>query len=489
MPPRLLRLALGVLALAASARADIVAWPAGTAMVVDGRLDEPAWRSAPASEPFRGPLRPDGSSAVAAPGTRVQVLWDADHLYVGFTCDGPPGPTTLTAHDAELHREEVVEVFLDYAGDGKTCVEVQASPAGVTADLRHTWAHRPDYPVTSIDPAQRAWMSSDRGWDLPGLRAAAVRTAGGWTAELVLPVAGLPGAGGARARLGPGTTVRINFVRYHYAPDLQPASWSPVLRGRPHVSPMALRMVRCVEPSTLASAWADGAQLLAGDARRAFAAAAPTREARFGEATMLLNTQPKTSANLARARELLEALVNEPPDDDYTVMAGYFLGRLAQVHEVPADPARALACYDRVWRDHPEHLFAQLAGVKACVLRLYGADPAAAPADRLARAEAEAPRFTQPEARRDYELVMADACARLGGADEAQLAHLLAAEEAGYLDKIGRADLDVRVAELARLAGQKERAIAYYRKFLGEYTREMRVYQVRQRLRELEAAP
>jgi len=240
--------------------------------------------------------------------------------------------------------------------------------------------------------------------------------------------------------------------------------------------------------------WEDASRLLVNDAYRAFTAAGrspagATRESRFGEAVMLLNVQPKTGANLDRAQALFLALVKENDSDDLGIMAAYYLGRLEQVHRPEPDLPRALDHFEVLMRKHPGHFFAQMAAVKVCILRLYAVDQLVPPARRLEQAEAMQVFFTLSEAQRDYHLVMADACARLGGTAGRELEHAQAAERAGHLDRSGRADLDLRVAELARGLGQRDRAIDYYRKFLTEYTREARVYLVRQKLRELEAQP
>ena len=477
--------------------------PASGAILVDGKLDEAAWASAEVTEPFKGELQPDGSVAPAPGVTRVRALWTADRLYLGFECAGAPGPATLRERDALLHTQEVVELFLDFRGDGVEIIELQVSPAGVEADLYHVWPHPPTYPANHIDEQQRRTRRSDRAWNLVGLKSAVALVPDangptGWTAELSLPVAGLAREPQSNASLAAGRVMRANFIHYRYpagadGSTLRQASWVPVLRGQPHASPMAMGTVRCVaalEPTAWPEAWRAGSRLLVNDAHRAFAAAkAETRESRFGEAVALLNVQPRTTANVDRAGELLAALVREKADDDFGVMAEYYRGRIAEVHRSPVDRAGALAIYEALVRAHPDHLFAQMAAVKACVLHLYAVDNTIPPAVRLERAEALQSGFTWPEAQRDYHLVMADAIARLGGSGEAEVAHALAAERAGHMDRITRANTALRVAEISRTLGQKQRAIEYYRKFLAEYSREVRVYLVQQRLAELEALP
>src|SRR5690606_34854198 len=109
------------------------------------------------------------------------------------------------------------------------------------------------------------------------------------------------------------------------------------------------------------------------------------------------------------------------------------------------------------------------------------------PAQRLAAGERLEPFFQQPEAKRDYHLVMADGCARLGGGDERLLTHLLAADE-GALARTARGDLYARIVAAATRLGHRRLAIDYCHKFLGLRLRAARVSVIEARLRELEAA-
>ena len=485
-------------------QADLPARQTTEPLVIDGRLDEKAWASATPTEDFSGPLQPDGTVLPARVRTRLRVLWDTENIYLGFECGAAPGPTTLRERDGLLHQEEVVEVFLDFTGRGTDYVELQLSPAGIVSDLFHHWPERPTYPATTIDESQRRTLHSERTWDLAGLKAAAavVRKGGavhGWTAEIALPIESLTYEPRPGILLGPGQSFRANFVHYHYDPApaggkavLRQSTWGPVLQGRVHISPMAMRWVRCVEagpPSYLAGAWQDAARQLVPDAAQAFAKAQPvSRESRFGTAVTLLNAQPKAENNVEAAAQTLNGLVQENPGDNTALAARYYLGRIEQVHrQVPA-PRRALEYYESLMHDYPQDPYAQMAGVKDCLLRLY-ADENVPVAQRLQAGEALAGFFTLPEARRDYHLLMADAYVRFGSDNARLLSHLLAVEAAGHLSLTAQADLFVRLADAAQRSGQTGRAIIYCRKFLAQHTREARVSLVQQRLRELEAVP
>lgn len=477
--------------------AALPAHEVGQAPEIDGRLDEAAWSNAVVSTDFLGALQPDGLVRPAPASTRVRVMWDRHFLYFGFECDGAPSPTTLTGHDAELHTEEVVEVFLDLTGQGTEYVELQLSPAGTMADLRHQWSRRPTYAATHIDAEQRRNLRSDRAWNLKGWRAAAAlrRDEGavtGWTAEMAVPTAAL-----GLASVPAGHRLRANFAHYRFTAgtegrrELQPATWSPVLHGRPHVSPMAMREVRCIAnlaPTAARATWREVSRLLVADAHRAFHSdASDAREARYGEAVTLLNKQPRTEANIERARRLFEQLAGPEGADDFSAAARYYLGRIEQVHRLTPNLPRAKEIYAELMADRPGDMYAQLAGVKLCLLNLYASGPDRG--QRLAAGEQLAGFFTLPEAKRDYHLAMADAYVRYAADDRRLLDHLLAADASTDMTRTARADIYARIVDAATRVGERRLAIDYCHRYLGLRLRAARVSLIEERLRQLEAAP
>jgi hypothetical protein len=121
----------------------------------------------------------------AAPfATRFRALWAPDVLYVRFDADDTSPWFTKAQRDASIWEEEVVEIFLDPAGQGVDYFELEISPANVVCDLR---VRRP-YPD----------LHSETSFDLDGLESA-VQLQGegidgkapGWIATAALPFAGL----------------------------------------------------------------------------------------------------------------------------------------------------------------------------------------------------------------------------------------------------------------------------------------------------------
>lgn len=244
------------------------------------------------------------------------------------------------------------------------------------------------------------------------------------------------------------------------------------------------------EPAPPESPWELAALGLFKDANRAFAQAPATdREARFGQASTLINLQPKTDANLTRADSLLAAVASENPADSLGLSARYLRARIAHIHRLSPDPAAALALYRELADSRADHPLAQRALVQIALLELFEPDVSA---DELrSRHAALADRdaaLTEPSARRDFNLVLGDAALRLGLPDHVALDHLLRADQAGVARDHTRRDNWLRIAELARRSDRPAIAIAHYERFLAATLRDARRLDVEQRLAALRPA-
>jgi hypothetical protein len=155
---------------------------AGT-ILLDGKLSEPGWAAA---EPAalvntmtgRAPRYP----------TRARVLWDDAHLYVGFECeDEQVWAKAGREHDDPIYEDEVVEVFIDADGDGRSYDEVQVSPANVQFDASFVH-HRSD-----LATAKRWSSGTKSAVAIDGTLENDVDRDRSWTAELAIPLRGLSG--------------------------------------------------------------------------------------------------------------------------------------------------------------------------------------------------------------------------------------------------------------------------------------------------------
>jgi len=215
-----------------------------TPLVIDGRLDEPAWAAAPRSPRFVDVI----SGEPGLYDTRAAALWDDEHLYVGFWIEEPWVRASTTERDALIFLENDVEVFID---GGDTYYEFEINALGTIYEVFFIWkdayTRGGRFDVPAFDLLEQGavsfggnhdrsgaffWRGSHprglrwafRGWDFPGLRSA-VHVDGalndpstpsrGWTVELAFPWAGMGWLANGRALPPrPGDEWRIFFGRY-----------------------------------------------------------------------------------------------------------------------------------------------------------------------------------------------------------------------------------------------------------------------------------
>lgn len=196
----------------------------GETITIDGKLDEPVWTRARNTRDW---VRPNGKPG-DAPATRARFAWDKDHLYVAVEADDDDVWTSFTERDSNTWEQEVIELFIDADGDRKDYLELQVTPANVIFDAKFA-AHRSD-------------LATARAWNMTGLRTAA-RVDGtlnerddtdkGYTIEMAIPVAEVPGA---QAPIAHGATWRVNLFRWDAPKDgkQRAAAFSPPVVGDFH---------------------------------------------------------------------------------------------------------------------------------------------------------------------------------------------------------------------------------------------------------------
>jgi hypothetical protein len=193
-----------------------------SAITIDGKLDEPAWRAAVTSPAFK---RPDGTQSSPSMHTRVKLLWDDEALYVAFTVRDKEGKSKFTKRDEELWKSDVVEIYLDPGADGKKYVELQVSPKNVIFDALFNTRRKPK------------WEKA-RAWNLAGLKTAvhegeidSRRKQKGWTVEIAVPWKGLADADAAKPVIN--ARWKANFFRIEAPGNFSHlAAWSSVSDDR-----------------------------------------------------------------------------------------------------------------------------------------------------------------------------------------------------------------------------------------------------------------
>ena len=163
-------------------------------------------------------LREVITGAAPMQATSVRVAWDAEELRVLFHAEDTHIHATLTARDAPLHTEEVVEVFLDPVGDRECYFEIEVNPLNAVLDL--------------VLRRNRSGYTKDFAWRCKNLRTHIRREADAWSAELAIPFRSL-----AAAPPQPGDRWRANFLRIDRPPGTprELSAWSPTGLANFHV--------------------------------------------------------------------------------------------------------------------------------------------------------------------------------------------------------------------------------------------------------------
>ncbi len=184
-----------------------------TPLVIDGRLDDAAWLAAPWTEDFtdiEGDLRIKPRWQ-----TRVKMLWDDTHLYLGAELQEPDVWATLTQHDSVIFYDNDFEVFLDPDGDNHRYGEFEINALNTGWDLFLT------------KPYKDQGIADDR-WEIPDIQTAvsihgtlndSSDTDQGWTLEIAIPWQSLHSLLEDSATTAPpreGDLWRINFSRVEW---------------------------------------------------------------------------------------------------------------------------------------------------------------------------------------------------------------------------------------------------------------------------------
>jgi hypothetical protein len=225
--------------------------------------NDPAWANAVAT----GPLTPSLGTRpqdLPLPDTHVQLLWDAQWLYIRFRCidvhlNVPFGIT----HDAKHFKGDVVEVFIDPVGDGRQYVEVQVNPLGGVMDVLH-FVTTDALPTSTPVLPKHDWDTEHWGlvaWDMPELRTAVSSQPSDdagllWITDIAIPANLLRRLG--VNHFSPGK-MRANFLRLdgpvdphtHKRLRLISSNWSVVPAGLPHLAPGSMGILELASLSTL----------------------------------------------------------------------------------------------------------------------------------------------------------------------------------------------------------------------------------------------
>ncbi|MDH3457689.1 MAG: carbohydrate-binding family 9-like protein, partial [Gemmatimonadota bacterium] len=182
---------------------------APSAPQVDGELSETSWQLARWTEGF---VDIETGAKPAPWRTRVKMLWDDAHLFIGAELEEPHLWATLTQRDTIIYQDNDFEVFIDPDGDTHDYFEIEINALGTLWDL---WL-----PVPYRDGG-----TAVADWNIDGLQSAVALDGTlndpsdedtGWTVELAIPWKALMGESSAAGGPVPGDHWRMNFSRVQW---------------------------------------------------------------------------------------------------------------------------------------------------------------------------------------------------------------------------------------------------------------------------------
>lgn len=153
-------------------------WTA-TPPVIDGFLDEAAWRQAQVIESFQFSWLPEGQRKPLT-ATKARLLWDREYLYFSAEMEDADVFANVTEQDAAIWTCDVFELFFKPGKDKPGYYEFEVNAANGKLDMflpsrgaggynRHK-AERPFHLDTAVQVrgTLNHWADKDRGWTVEG---------------------------------------------------------------------------------------------------------------------------------------------------------------------------------------------------------------------------------------------------------------------------------------------------------------------------------
>lgn len=196
---------------------------AGTPITVDGRLDEPAWFSAPDVGPFVFPWYESGKKEQ----TVAKLLWDEEHLYAAFLCEDAHIWAVHTERDSSVWLDDTVEVFTAPDPDQpQSYFNIEMNVLGAFLDQFH-----PEGPEVEVEEE----------WNGVGIRIATSRVGtlnddsdedAYWILEVAIPLANFSHVA-KRTPPSPGDVWRMNLNRLGGQTNQQYSQWTASSTPKP----------------------------------------------------------------------------------------------------------------------------------------------------------------------------------------------------------------------------------------------------------------
>jgi len=193
-------------------------------IVVDGRLNDPAWGQAP----LLGPIVNNRDGSASPLITEMKVLYDDKFLYFASRFVDDNIWATMKKRDEHLWTEEVFEVFLQADLKQTSYIELEVNPLGTLIDIFLLDVRKPlHYESWNSEKIQWAVQVDGTVDGKPGDKE--------WICEIALPMEDIVPAPSIPPK--PGDRWRLNLYRVEKLPQPASLSWAPTGGDfhRPHL--------------------------------------------------------------------------------------------------------------------------------------------------------------------------------------------------------------------------------------------------------------
>ncbi|MEN6306992.1 MAG: carbohydrate-binding family 9-like protein [Anaerohalosphaeraceae bacterium] len=202
-----------------------------TPLVIDGRLDEPAWGKALWSEPFAD-IRGYLSIRVPLFTTRMKMLWDDKYLYIAAQLDEPHVWATLKERNSVIFHDNDFEVFIDPDADSHNYFEFEMNA------LNTVWNLFLDKPYKNGGtPRIREMAGQKTAVYVQGTLNNPTDKDNCWQVELAFPFTDLKTYAGKACPPHDGDQWRMNFSRVEWGVEVVEGQYR---RIPPHGNPDAM---------------------------------------------------------------------------------------------------------------------------------------------------------------------------------------------------------------------------------------------------------
>jgi len=209
--------ALWVTAAAPQTQSRYQIFRAASPIVLDARLDEPAWQNVPPVGEFHFNWWTQGEKEP----TIARMLWDDDNLYVGYYCRDRHISASITQRHGPVSKDDCVEIFLS------------PNPGKVT----NYYTFEINAIGTMLNRCRTDWWTGPPTWEPEGVR---YRTSfhglpkkeesaddDHWIVELAIPFRNFA-RDAAHTPPQDGDRWRLNLNRLGGITNPQASTWSPI---------------------------------------------------------------------------------------------------------------------------------------------------------------------------------------------------------------------------------------------------------------------